>query len=453
MTIRIAGRSLSSRSRRAVGTTLSGLCAIALAGCNVDDLLEVPDPDVVTEESIFRESALPVLHAGAIGDFQVAYSGFPSSNLDEGVVLLSGLMADEYDWADSYDTRREIDVRNVQTDNADAYGVFAKLQRARVAADRALLAFRQVAPDDGRMAELHNLVGYTLIFFGEMYCSGVPFSDPTTIPWRFGEPVPTNQIFEQAIARFDSALAVSSAPNFQLQLARVGKARALLNLNQPAQAAAEAAQVPTTFSYQLEHSDNTSSQNNGIWAALNNVKRYRVADREGGNGLPYRSAADPRVRVFQNGPAFDQNLIAFSQLKFPDRTSQVAPADGVEARLIEAEAALRAPANLARFVQLHNELRARVTGLAPFTLAQVTGLTEAARVNLHFQERAFWLWQTAHRLGDMRRLVRQYGRTPEQVFPTGAYFKGGSFGFDVNFPIPVEERNNPNFTGCVSRGA
>jgi hypothetical protein len=281
----------------------------------------------------------------------------------------------------------------------------------------------------------------------------VPFSDPTTTPWRFGDPVPTDQIFQQAIARFDSALAVASAPGSQVQLARLGKARALLNLNQATQAAAEAAQVTTSFSYQLEHSDNTSSQNNGIWAALNNVKRYRIADRDGGNGLPYRSSADPRVRWFQNGPAFDQNLTAYSQLKYPDRTSQVAPAEGHEARLIEAEAALRAPANIARFVQLHNELRARVPGLTPFTVAQVTGLTEAARVSLHFQERAFWLWQTGHRLGDLRRLVRQYGRTPEQVFPTGAYFKGGSFGFDVNFPVPVEERNNPNFTGCVSRGA
>jgi hypothetical protein len=430
----------------------AGTC-LALSACSVDSLLEVPDPDVVTEESIFRESALPVLHAGAVGDFQVAYSGFPSSNLDEGVVLLGGLLADEYDWADSYDTRREIDIRSVNSDNADAYGVFAKLQRARVAADRGVKAFEQLKPDDARLAELHNLAGLTFIFFGELYCSGVPFSDPTVTPWRLGDPLPTDQIFQQAIARFDQALAVPDISGTQANFARLGKARALLNLNQPGPAAAQAAQVPTTFRYQLEHSDNSSPQNNGIWAAVNNVKRYRVADLEGGTGLPYRSSRDPRVTWFQNGPAFDQNLVAYSQLKYPDRTSTVAPAEGIEARLIEAEAALRAPADLARFVQLHNELRARISGLSPFTLAQVQALTDAARVNLHFQERAFWLWQTGHRLGDMRRLVRQYGRTPEQVFPTGAYFKGGSFGFDVNFPIPVEERNNPNFTGCMSRGA
>src|SRR5690606_8462110 len=134
-----------------------------LASCDVDSLLEVADPDVATEESVRRESALPVLHAGALKDFQIAYSGFPSSSLDEGVVLLSGLLADEYDWGDSFDTRREIDIRNVPADNGTASVVFASLQRARVSADRALQAFQDVAPTDSRQAELHNLAGMTFI--------------------------------------------------------------------------------------------------------------------------------------------------------------------------------------------------------------------------------------------------------------------------------------------------
>jgi hypothetical protein len=56
-------------------------------------------------------------------------------------------------------------------------------------------------------------------------------------------------------------------------------------------------------------------------------------------------------------------------------------------------------------------------------------------------------------LGDLRRLIRQYGRDAESVFPTGAYFKGGVYGTDVNFPIPFEEKNNPSFTGCIDRKA
>ncbi len=95
-----------------------------------------------------------------------------------------------------------------------------------------------------------------------------------------------------------------------------------------------------------------------------------------------------------------------------------------------------------------NAIRA-IAGLAP--LADPGN--DIARTNLLFRERAFWMWGTAHRLGDMRRLVRQYSRTQETVFPVGEYHKGGEYGSDVNFPVSSDERNNPKFTGCIDRSA
>jgi hypothetical protein len=80
--------------------------------------------------------------------------------------------------------------------------------------------------------------------------------------------------------------------------------------------------------------------------------------------------------------------------------------------------------------------------LPPLTLQP----TAAAQVDQLFKERAYWLFLTSHRLGDMRRLIRQYGRGSETIFPTGAYFKGGTFGTDVNSPVPQREQNNPNYT-------
>ena len=86
--------------------------------------------------------------------------------------------------------------------------------------------------------------------------------------------------------------------------------------------------------------------------------------------------------------------------------------------------------------------------------------TQSEQVDLLFQERAYWLWLTAHRLGDMRRLIRQYGRSVDSVFPTGIYAphgnpKGGSYGDDVNFPIPAPEQNNPaeGAGQCLNRNA
>lgn len=72
-------------------------------------------------------------------------------------------------------------------------------------------------------------------------------------------------------------------------------------------------------------------------------------------------------------------------------------------------------------------------------------------MDLHFEERAYWLWQTGHRLGDLRRLIRDYGRDPETVFPSASYHKVGGYGMDVNFPVPIDEENNPNFEECLDR--
>ena len=76
-----------------------------------------------------------------------------------------------------------------------------------------------------------------------------------------------------------------------------------------------------------------------------------------------------------------------------------------------------------------------------------------------FRERAFWLYLSGHRLGDLRRMVRDYGRTADAVYPGGGgkpYIingnnKGGTFGTEYNLPIPFDETNNPNFTNCINR--
>ena len=82
--------------------------------------------------------------------------------------------------------------------------------------------------------------------------------------------------------------------------------------------------------------------------------------------------------------------------------------------------------------------------------------TQAAREDLLFRERAFWLWSTGHRLADMRRLVRPtseggFGRAENTVFPNGPYAKGGVYGTDKFLVIPQAEQNNPQFKGCLDR--
>ena len=67
--------------------------------------------------------------------------------------------------------------------------------------------------------------------------------------------------------------------------------------------------------------------------------------------------------------------------------------------------------------------------------------------------KATWTFSRGQRLGDLRRLVRFYGRTPEHTFPVGEHYRGGDYGSDVNFPVPTEERANEEFSGCTNRNA
>ncbi|HEV8178254.1 MAG TPA: hypothetical protein VGP44_11290, partial [Gemmatimonadales bacterium] len=152
-----------------------------------------------------------------------------------------------------------------------------------------------------------------------------------------------------------------------------------------------------------------------------------------------------------SGIGADNNTETWFPNKYSGFEASIPLADYVEAQLIIAEGELQASA-FGAMTQRLNDLRDLI-GLAPF--ADPADLVSAT--DLLFVERAFWLFATGHRLGDMRRLIRQYGRDPETVFPTGESFKGFTYGTDVNLPLPRREANNPNLPettdGCLNRDA
>ena len=74
-----------------------------------------------------------------------------------------------------------------------------------------------------------------------------------------------------------------------------------------------------------------------------------------------------------------------------------------------------------------------------------------ARVDLLFRERAFWLYATGHRMGDMRRLLRNYQRTQASLWPVGAYKAGQNYGDDVVFILTLSEQSNPNGRTCTNK--
>lgn len=440
---------------------LALLVALPLAACDTKDLLQVDDPTFASPATLQTKEGLPTLVAGAIGDFQIAYSGSGG----DAFLSVASLLSDEFKSSDTFTTRTATDQRDqfpaVQGNTSDA--AYNRLQYARRSAQEVAGAVERLGDGgtaDPRYAQLKGLEGLSIVALGEGFCGAVPISEAADgIPGELGNPLTTSQLMQEAVKVFDQALAGSPTSN----LAKVGKGRALLNDGKFAEAAAAVAGVPTTFVYFIEHSSNSGRQNNPLFSLQSNG-RYTLSDREGGNGQPFLAAKDPRVPYTQDPRGgFDNSIPLFIDQRYPSFGADVVVADGIEARLIEAEAALRA-GNSALWLSKLNELRANVRTLMTARYEAYTTkvpgpnnptttldpLTDpgsaAARVDLMFQERAFWLLNTGHRLGDLRRLIRQYGRAANTVFPSGAYHKGSTYGDDVNFPIPFNETQNPNYS-------
>ncbi len=456
---------LSARLRVGVALTL---CAIGAVGC--DHLLQVQDPDVVSPGNLTGADKLSTQLAASISQMQVAFGGDGTG--DEGLINITGLFTDEFSFTETFPTRIVIDQRNVTNNNSTLLPVFFNVEQARAIAANASDQFNQFGALDKDHTEVLSLEGYAQTLLAETYCGAVPFSKQNPDGSQSNTtPLSTEQMLETAVATFDSAINIAADSNdlARQYLARVGKARALLDLGGPAniaEADTVVASVPTTFVYQILHSVNTARENNGVNELIFQEGRWSVSDNEGTNGLDFISSHDPRVRTEDLGIGFDGASEFWGPLKDSTRTMPDILASGAEARLIQAEAALEAGQTSTWLSDL-NDLRSQVAELSnspilnlgpgDSSLAPLSDPGDAAsRLKLMFRERAFWMYATAHRLGDMRRLTRSTGGTPagyglpiESVFPTGTWVNAnsgpGTYGPDVSFPVPLEEGNNPDF--------
>jgi hypothetical protein len=237
-----------------------------------------------------------------------------------------------------------------------------------------------------------------------------------------------------------------------------------MNLGKFAEAATAVAGVPTNFVLNTSHSPNSGAD--GQWSgSTSGASRYRLVSNEGKNGLPFLSstaALEPRIPWTTSTRAgfSSQFTNQPNQSKYGQYTDGVITT-GAAARLTELEAQLQANTQAARDA-VYAGLNALRTGGAPIGGASTANVTvpalttgapttQDAAIDLLYKERAYWLWLTGNRLGDMRRLVRIYKRDVESVFPTGALTSPleGTYGTGTTVSVPFSERNNPNFSGCL----
>ena len=413
--------------------------AALLAGAGCSGLTDVSSPAIVQPPQLETPSGAEALTVGALSSLYSPFFTFAYN---------TGLFSDEFKFATAFTTFADVDFRTQSTTFTE-YGPIG-MHAVRTEATQAI-AVRQklnLAPRS-RIGQLFNVKAYAELFLGETSCNGTPLSDVVDLKPVFGNAITSDSILKRAIADFDSALAYASDSVTLLYPMKVGRGRALLDRGQFAQAAAAVAGVPTSFVFNAEATTAVPNQADSIWRANSN-KAITVADREGGNGLPFVSASDPRVPTQAIGLGTDGQTQVYVFTKYTSAASPIAIASGIEARLIEAEAALQAnPGDVSAtgWLGILNALRA--TAITPALAPLTDPGTAAGRVDLLFRERAFWLFATGHRMGDLRRLLRQYGRSVTATYPTGPYKAGVNYGTDVVFILTLSEQSNPNVRRCT----
>lgn len=459
-------------NRARLALLAGAVATLALAGCDrvKNQLLAPQNPGLVDPSAVGNATASLALRVGALGRFkQVVSAG-------EGDWQSSGDIADEFMNTDFDATRINLDQRR-EDPNIDMWG-YGGVTQSRGFVRDAIASMLQYNPDSTAMiGELYAELAFFEMSLADTYCNGIPLGHTTDGVIVYGAPLTISQVYDSASAHLDTALLYSAKKTdansvYINRLARVWKARVLVNKGDYANAATyvSTTAVPTTYAYDMTFSATSSS--NGMYSLIVSGGRIGVADSfmviSGQpsvikNALPFGSSGDPRVQVVLGSTVGAKPEDQITQPFYVSKlwTGQYDPlvlASGVDARLTEAEARLNAN-DIPGMMAILNDLRTNTTrpviGLItiPVMAALPTPATKDAAITLLFRERGFWTFARGQRLADLRRLVRQYGRTDDQVFPTGAYFKGGVYGTDENLPVPNSEQVNPLFHGCLDRKA
>jgi len=322
--------------------------------------------------------------------------------------------------------------------------------------------------------------GYAEMELADNYCNGTPLSDGTT-----GVPsgsLSNVAVYTKALATIDSGRALvtgltdANSVNI-LNALNILKARVYVSLGDLTSAVALTAGIATTYTYDITYS---AQSNNILWSQATSQRRYNIGDTtviSAGTvyrvfpALPFATSKDPRVgTITATGTLSQDGAVVSRTTNLWTMTSSTPLVNGIDARLIEAEAFLK-NGDVANWLVTLNALRATTlplsgnggltytSGTLPPLVDPGAGATSPqgtaipARLYLQFYEKAMWTFGRGERLNDMRRLIRQYTIPVTAVFPQGSHYRGPPYGPDVNMPIPFNEQVNPLYHGCTDRNA
>lgn len=410
---------------------------MALAGCR--DALTATNPKVIDEGSLNNTALSNVLLNSAVGALNTNYSELS---------WFSAIITDEALNATNDYRSGELSQRIVELAQGNV-GPYGNLQFTRATADTSASLLRTLSAKpvgDLKLARALAYAGFGYEYLGEFTCEA---------PVNGGPMQSDAQLFQTALARFKEAIADAAGASGIVadsitNLARVGAARASLNLNDKAGAIAYASAVPANF---VVYADYINSGNTVLWNTL--YVRVNGQNKQLGVHPLMQGLNDPRV-PYSPKAVLGHNQLTLLNIPFAPRSfsnftyttpdsirqaSSIDIASGLEARYIRAEAEGATATTLA----LVNERRAfgkeSTYTVPPAPDVLMAALREEKR-------RDFFL--AGRRLGDLRRYKAQ---GVGDFFPTGPHptKEWGLYGSAYCYIVTQDEVNsNPNLAGYTA---
>ncbi len=407
--------------QRAVTRTTVGAVLVLAAACS-DSFVQVTNPDRIDAATVDPSSGATTLAFSAQQNFATAFGW---------LAMYSGWFTEEANVSDTFPTRNEFGFRLITDLNGSLNGdVWAPISLAAASAKTVLDLELPNPTSNINYARAATFRGFAILTIGTDFCSGSLSSGPE---------LTTAQLLDSAIVYFtkgvDIGKAAASADGTALANASlVGRARAKLQKGDKAGAAADAAQVPAGFNFDLRMTDDLANR-----TRLSNRIYQFTFDRSSISVAPYFRVNDPRVPYLAPGVSKlnGQDAVPggfYEQKKYPAYAASMRLASKLEADYIAAEAG-GVTAQLALIAA-----RRTAAGQTPYV-----GAIDAASVLAELMtQKAFDFYLEGKRLADFRRVPAAVkGITPAG----GAYFKPGysNVGTQTCYPLPrVERDNNPN---------
>jgi len=412
-------------------------------GCQ--SLLEVELPGKVTGEALNDPINANAIANGVVLGLECGWANY---------VTATNALSDQLVNASSQGVSQVWYTRNILENDAALLGncevgsglvPYATLQIARNDADRALTLLdgfpdARVPTKATLKATVRTYGAYATLALGEGFCQAV------LTPRKIEAP---RAALEAAEAAFTDALALATAANSAdlTNMARVGRARARLDLGNFSGARSDAVLVSVGYTknatrgagekqrwnLQFEFQNNTGNGSQRMGSVAPNFR-----------AVTWQGVADPRVSVSATNSGFGNDGITpfFSHNKALSRADGIPIASHREAQLIIAEAAARS-ADLATARQIINA-RHTAAGIPGYDPTNTATQDNVIAQVIEERSREMFL-EGGHRLNDMLRFRTTAFRIPFRgepgsIHPTGVDQRNLQYGPTTCIPIPLAEK-------------